>query len=65
METLAIAAKDGETKMLQRDLVDRFRDSLGGGLVTPGNDGRIRAHSRWLVHQADSSGRMRGETLGC
>ena len=47
MERFGIAAKDGETKMLQRDLVDRFRDSLGGGLVTPGNDGYDSARRVW------------------
>ena len=52
MERFGIAAKDGETKMLQRDVVYRLCDSLRNGLVTPGNDGHIRARSRWLVHQA-------------
>lgn len=42
MEMFAIATKDGETKILQKDVVDRLRESLRGGLVTPGNDGRIR-----------------------
>jgi hypothetical protein len=38
-ETFSIATKDGETKMLQRDVVYRLCDSLRGRLVTHGNDG--------------------------
>jgi len=47
MGTFSRATKDGEAKMLQREVVQRLRESLRGRLLTPEDDGYDSARQVW------------------
>jgi FAD/FMN-containing dehydrogenase len=47
MGTFSIATKDGEAKLLQREVVDSLRGNLRGRIITPEDDGYDSARRVW------------------